>query len=161
SSYALALPALRIALMHDGRAILMLPPADDVRARLAALYGAGLGRQLLDVTAEDAGIRVNGVVGVPEAARSSREHQFFFVNGRPVQHALLSYLVRRSYGTMIPEGRYPFCVLAIEVPPEQVDVNVHPTKREVRFAREGDVSTIVARAVDHALRGLAHRFELL
>jgi DNA mismatch repair protein MutL len=161
SSYALAHPGVRFGLTLDGRTVLNLPATDSLEARLIALYGASIAKQLVPVQSEGGDVELKGVLGVPEAARASREHQYLFVNDRPVQHALLTYIVRRSYGTMIPEGRHPFFVLSLRVTPEQVDVNVHPTKREVRFAREGDVAAAAARAIDEALRTLVHTFELV
>ncbi len=161
TAYALALPELRVSLTHDGRALLDVAPVADVRMRLGALYGPQFAAQALEVRGGHHGIRVEGMIGAPEGARATREHQYLFVNGRPVQNAVLSYLVRRGYGTMMPDGRHPFFVLSLSLPPELVDVNVHPTKREVRFARESDVSSAIVRAVDDALRVLVRPFSVV
>lgn len=161
TAYALALPHLRLALTHDARTLLDVAPAADVRVRLGSLYGQQFAAQALEVRGGHYGIRVEGMIGAPEAARATRDHQYLFVNGRPVQNAVLSYLVRRGYGTMMPDGRHPFFVLSVFVPPELVDVNVHPTKREVRFAREHEVSSAIVRAVDEALRVLVRPFSVV
>ncbi len=161
TAYALALPAMRFQLTHDDRTLLDVAPAADVRVRLGSLYGPQTAQQTLDVRATHNGIRVEGLIGTPEAARATRDHQYLFVNGRPVQNSVLSYLVRRGYGTMLPDGRQPFFLLSLSMPPELVDVNVHPTKREVRFAREHEVSSAVIRAVDEALRVLVRPFSVV
>lgn len=161
TAYALALPDMRFQLTHDDRSLLDVAPAADIRVRLGSLYGPQVAAQALEVRATHNNIRVEGLIGAPDAARATRDHQYLFVNGRPVQNTVLSYLVRRGYGTMMPDGRHPFFVLSVFLPPDLVDVNVHPTKREVRFAREHEVSSAVIRAVDEALRVLVRPFSVV
>ncbi len=161
SAYAMAALNVAFTLTNDGREMLQLAPTDNLRARVGAVYGHAAAEQLLEIHGEGPGLVVRGVLGTPEIARSSREHQYLFVNDRPVQHPLLAYLVRRAFGTMIPDGRHPFFVILLTVAPDMVDVNVHPTKREVRFARDGDVSHAVMRAAERALRALEPRFEVV
>ncbi len=152
--YALAYPLVRFHLLQEGRPALQTAGDGDRRTVLAALYGAEVARQMLEVLYEEDGLRMTGFVSPPAVNRPSRRDIFFFVNGRPVQDATLVSALLRSYHTLLMVGRYPYATLMVELPPEAVDVNVHPTKAEVRF-RSGDrIFTGVQSAVRRAL--LAH-----
>jgi DNA mismatch repair protein MutL len=91
-------------------------------------------------------MRVTALLGLPEHARSTREGQVFLVNGRWVQSPALSQALRHAYGNLLPHGRFPAAVVWLEIPPDRLDVNVHPTKREVRFADDDSVFSLVASA---------------
>jgi DNA mismatch repair protein MutL len=152
--YALAYPQVRFHLLQESRPALQTAGDGNRRTVLAALYGADVARQMLEVLSEEDGLRVTGFISPPAITRPTRRDMFFFVNGRPVQDASLVSALTRGYHTLLMVGRYPLATLMLEMPPEAVDVNVHPTKAEVRF-REGDrVFTGVQSAVRRAL--LAH-----
>ncbi len=147
--YAMAYPALRFTLVHDGREVFRSPGTGQMRDVLVAVYGVGVGSALLEILPEEsATVRVEGFVGPPHLHRADRGEITLFVNGRWVQDARLTYAVIQAYHTLIPSGRYPLAVVIVTLPPEDVDVNVHPAKAEVRF-RDGDG---VFRAVQRAVR---------
>lgn len=106
--------------------------------------GARHAEQLVEAHGERAGVSVYALLGLPEHARSTREGQVFLVNGRWIQNAALSQALRHAYGNLLPGGRFPGAILWVEVPAERLDVNVHPTKREVRFADDDAVFSLVA-----------------
>ena len=101
------------------------------------------------VDATSGPLRLQGLAGSPQAARNRADMQYFFVNGRFVRDTRLTFAVIQAYHTLLPVGRFPFALLFIGMPPEAVDVNVHPTKIEVRFRDEGAVFGAVQRAVRH------------
>jgi len=150
--YALAYPALRFTLAHDGRVVFQSPGNDRLRDVLIAVYGLEVGAAVLEIVPDDqqpvSGIRVTGFVSPPSLHRANRGYITLFVNGRWVQDVRLTYAVIQAYHTLLPSGRYPLAVVMVRLPPEEVDVNVHPAKAEVRF-RDSDA---VFRAVQKAVR---------
>ncbi len=152
--YALAYPKVRFHLHQDGRVGLQTSGNGDRREVLAALYGVDIARQMLEVLAEEDGLSVSGFISPTTLTRTNRREITFFVNGRPVQDAALSAALLKAYHTLLMVGRYPMAVLFLELDPEAVDVNVHPTKAEVRFREPDRIFTGVQRAVRRAL--LAH-----
>ncbi len=152
--YALAYPQVRFRLEHDGRLTLHTDGSGDLHRVLVALYGPQTASRMIPVLHEDRNLQVHGWIGLPELTRSHSREMRFFVNRRPVQDPALLRAVLQGYHTFLMKGRYPLVVLFLELPPQAVDVNVHPTKAEVRF-RDPDA---VFRAVQHAVRKalLAH-----
>jgi DNA mismatch repair protein MutL len=152
--YALAFPNVHFQLRQDDRLALQTSGDGDRRAVLAALYGVDAARQMLEVLAEDDGVHITGFISPVSLTRSNRREILFFVNQRPVQDAALTTALVQAYHTLIMVGRYPMAMLFLELSPEMVDVNVHPTKDEVRFRDASRLFTTVQRAVRRAL--LAH-----
>jgi DNA mismatch repair protein MutL len=152
--YALAYPSVRFQLRQDGRLSLQTSGNGDRREVLAVLYGVEIARQMLEVIAEDDHLKVKGFISPASLTRSNRREIHFFVNRRPVQDATLSSALLKAYHTLLMVGRYPLATLFLELPPEAVDVNVHPTKAEVRFRNPDGIFTGVQSAVRRAL--LAH-----
>ncbi len=146
--YALAYPEVRFRLTQDGKPALQTAGNGKRREVLAALYGPDIARRMLVVEDQAPDMRLTGFISPPDITRGQRRDIIFFVNGRPVQDATLSAAPIKAYHTLLMVGRYPIAVLFLELPPEAVDVNVHPTKAEVRF-RNPDA---VFRAVRHAVR---------
>nr|HID12780.1 DNA mismatch repair endonuclease MutL [Anaerolineae bacterium] len=150
--YAMAYPALRFTLVHDGRVVFQSPGNDRLRDVLVAVYGLEVGAAVLEIIPDDqqpaTSIQVTGFVSPPSLHRANRGYITLFVNGRWVQDVRLTYAIIQAYHTLLPTGRYPLAVVMVHLPPEEVDVNVHPTKAEVRF-RDGDA---VFRAVQKAVR---------
>ncbi len=152
--YALAYPAVHFRLYQDERPALMTSGNGNRREILATLYGVEVARQMLEVLAEEEELSVTGFISPISLTRSNRREITFFVNGRPVQDPALGTALVQAYHTLLMVGRYPLCALFLQIPPGAVDVNVHPTKAEVRF-KDGDlVFRGVQRAVRRAL--LAH-----
>ena len=153
TSYAMAFPEKRFTLQHNQRLLLRTAGTGKLLDVLAAIYGLDIADQMIAVesAANEAGIDVNGYIGAPAVHRATRREMILFVNHRWIQDNSLSYAVREAYRTLIPQGRYPIAILQINMPPENVDVNIHPTKREVRFQQERQVFSVVQRAVRSAL----------
>ena len=148
--YALAYPDLRLTVSHDGRVTFRSPGSGALRDVLIAVYGLEVGAAALEIIADrpSADITVTGFVSPPSIHRAGRGFITLFVNGRWIQDASLTYAIVQAYQTLLPAGRYPLAVVMVHLPPADVDVNVHPTKAEVRF-RDGDA---VFRAVQRAVR---------
>ncbi len=151
--YAMAYPALRFTLAHDDRVVFQSPGNDRLRDVMVAVYGLEVGAAVLEVISDDQhpapSIQVTGFISPPSLHRANRGYITLFVNGRWVRDVRLTYAITQAYHTLLPTGRYPLAVVMVRLPPEEVDVNVHPAKAEVRF-RDGDV---VFRAVQRAVRG--------
>jgi len=152
--YALAYPGVRFQLRQDGRLALQTSGDGDRRAVLAALYGVDAARQMLEVLAEEDNLHIRGFISPVALTRSNRREILFFINHRPVQDVALTTALVQAYHTLLMVGRYPLAMLFLDMPPEAVDVNVHPTKAEVRFREADRLFTSVQRAVRRAL--LAH-----
>lgn len=152
--YALAYPDVRFKLQQENRPALQTSGNGDRREVLAALYGADVARQMLVVVTQDTDLKVNGFISPTSITRSNRREINFFVNGRPVQDTALVAALLKAYHTLLMVGRYPQAILFLELSPELVDVNVHPTKAEVRFRDPERIFNGVQRAIRRAL--LAH-----
>lgn len=157
--YALAYPGIRFRLSHDNRVTFQTTGSGSTADVLLAAYGPEVVRQLIEVlplAAERSGAggrspAVRGFISDPALNYSSRAHIQLFVNGRTIRDTRLTFAVVQAYHTLLPVGRFPMALLFIEVPPEEVDVNVHPTKVEVRFRDEGAIFSAVQRATRGAL----------
>ena len=149
--YALAYPHIRWTLVQDQRQIFKTTGSGNQMEILQELFGAQDSKQLLPITFSDREIRVNGYVSNLSLNRSNRKDITFFVNGRWVQDAALTAAVIKAYNTLLMVGRYPVVVLFIELPAGQVDVNVHPSKAEVRFRDADQVFSALQRAIRRGL----------
>jgi DNA mismatch repair protein MutL len=151
--YALAHPEIAFTLTNNGRETLRVAPAQDLRERAYQVFGAQFLDGLLEVDNRAARsfpsqiARVQGFVSAPRERRTSRDAQFLFVNGRFVRDRLIGRALSEGYRSILPHGVYPAALLFIEVPLEEVDVNVHPAKTEVRFRRAAAVADAVREAV--------------
>src|SRR5437879_1548913 len=156
--YALAHPEINFTLTNNGRETLGVPPARDLRERAYQIFGAQFLDGLLEVnnavsepTETSFSLpqiaRVRGFVSAPRERRTSRDAQFLFVNGRFVRDRLIGRALSEGYRSILPHGVYPVALLFIDVPLEEVDVNVHPAKTEVRFRRAAAVADSVREAV--------------
>lgn len=130
---ALANPRLHAVLRHNDRVVFELPPTDRLLDRLVLFHGGELSEKLIWVESESGGVRVWGYVGHPSLSKPSRKGQYLFLNGRWIQDRSLQHALGEAYRGLMMVGRYPVAYLFLEMPPELVDVNVHPTKAEVRF----------------------------
>ncbi|MFD1514564.1 DNA mismatch repair endonuclease MutL [Halomarina rubra] len=162
TGYALARPAVRFRLSHDGRQVLSTPGSGDATEALLAVFDRDVAGQSTTVeatgeddadgeTVSDDAVRVAGVVCYPSVTRATASHVHVAVNGRPVDDSNLRNAVAAGYGTLLPASRHPVIALRVEVPPDRVDQNVHPAKREVRFTDLDTVTETVERAVREAL----------
>ncbi|MBX3081091.1 MAG: DNA mismatch repair endonuclease MutL [Anaerolineae bacterium] len=155
--YAMAYPQVRFTLAQDGRVTFSTSGNGDLADVLVEALGIETMRDMIEVTPLDPHrpdlppIRVYGYSGLPQLSRNTRSHIILFVNGRHIQDNGLGYAVSQAYHTLMPADRYPVAVLMIELAPEDVDVNVHPTKAEVRFRAPDAVFSAVQRAVRRAV----------
>ena len=149
--YALAYPAIRFK-VTDGKQVTLQTAGDgDRRAILASLYGVDVARQMLEVMASEEGLALTGYISPVSLTRSNRKEITFFINGRWVQEISLNSALLQAYHTLLMVGRYPLAALFLDMTPEDVDVNVHPTKAEVRFRAQDRVFSFVQRSARKAL----------
>ena len=145
--FALAFPGVRFRLIADGRESFTSPGNGAMLDVLAAVYGAEVGQSLLYVNRERDGYAVSGYISPPTVTRANRGQVTFLVNRRWIQSRILMVAIEQSYHGLLQQGRYPIAVLDITVPMKDLDINVHPAKREVRFGREDIVFSVVQQAV--------------
>jgi len=150
--YALAHPEVSFALIDDGRTLFQTPACPRLKDRVMEIFGKAATGNLIEVDEEESGLRLSGLIGAPGHSRSSRHEMLIFVNNRPVESRTLGYALIESYYGHIPKGRYPVAFLFLEMPPSQVDVNVHPAKREIRFRNEASVRGFAVRSILKALK---------
>jgi DNA mismatch repair protein MutL len=152
--YALAYPRVGFTLTQEGREVFRSSGSGDRREILAEIYGLETAREMLRLPqGEPAGLEIEGFISPPHVHRSNRRELIFFVNGRWVQEASLSAAVLQAYHTLLMVGRYPIVALFLTIDPEELDVNVHPAKAEIRFKDSGAVFSVVQRVVRAALIG--------
>ncbi|WHZ24923.1 MAG: DNA mismatch repair protein MutL [Nitrospira sp.] len=147
----LAWPQVHVRLVHNGYEVCNLPAVSSHRDRVLQIYRASFGDRALIVEAERNGLSVKGFIIDPVRARAGRTPQELFVNRRPVKNGTVHHAVIDGYSSFLAKGHSPLFVLFLEVEPHLVDVNVHPTKREVRFVETESVHQLVRSAVRHAL----------
>lgn len=157
-SYALVRRDVHLTYSVDGRDILNLPPAASLEERVAALYGRERAKRMIRVEGRNSLVAIDGFLGAPEDSRARSDQQTFFVNGRLVSNPILRQAVRQSYGNLIPFDRHPFALLAIDIDPTRVDVNVHPTKREIRFSNDRDLFPALVSILKPAVTAHVPRF---
>jgi DNA mismatch repair protein MutL len=150
-SFALILPDVEIHYIDDGRHVLDYLPAGSWRERVAAVLGNNVMGHMVDTRLESGSLKVDGFASLPTHTRGNRFSQFFFVNGRAVRERTLVHAVQDAYRNVIPYKRYPVAVLALTMPPAEVDVNVHPSKLEVRVRDERAVFAAVRQAIKLSL----------
>jgi len=150
--YALAHPEIAFTLTNNGRETLRAAPAADLRERAYQVFGGEFLENLLEVDGDHHQVaRVRGYVSAPRERRTSRDAQYLFINGRFVRDRLVGRALSDGYRSILPNGVYPAALLFLEIPLEEVDVNVHPAKTEVRFRRAAAVADAVREAVRAAL----------
>lgn len=148
---ALAHPEISIKYVNTGKTIISTSGNGDIKAVIYAIYGRDIAENIINVDYEYENIKITGVVGKPEIARSNRSNQLFFVNKRYIKDKILTVASEQAFKNLIPVGKYGFLILNIELEPTKVDVNVHPAKLEVRFQEEQNVFKAVYNSVKNAL----------
>ena len=150
--YALAHPEIAFTLTNNGREVLRAAPAKDLRERSFQVFGAGLLDSLLPVEGgREYVAKVTGFVSAPRERRTTRDSQYFFVNNRFVRDKIIAGGLLEGYRSVLPHGVYPVAFLFLEIPLEEIDVNVHPAKTEVRFRRGEAVKDVIAEAIRQTL----------
>ena len=149
---ALVRPDIALSLTNNGRDALQAPGTGDLLDAIAAVYGPEVAGRLVPLPAlQERGRAVSGFTALPDEHRANRQYLAFLVNGRWVRSPFLAHAVAEAYRAMLPGGRHPVAVIRLDVPPDDVDVNVHPTKAEVRLRNEHLVYGLVQRAIREAL----------
>ncbi|MEZ5814909.1 MAG: DNA mismatch repair endonuclease MutL [Alphaproteobacteria bacterium] len=151
SRLAMANPGIAFRLVHEGKNSLNLPVAADAQERMAAILGREFGSNAFEVEAEREGIILSGLASLPTYTRATTQYQYLFVNGRTVRDKLLHGCIRAAYSDVLHGGRHPVAALFVTLAPDEVDVNVHPAKAEVRFRDPGMVRGLIISALKHAL----------
>ena len=150
---ALANPAVSFRLKHNDRIMLDLRREKGIRERVAALLGRSLLRDLLPVEQQGADdLFLTGLISQPQLTRSATSHIYTFINGRYIRDRVVQHAVMEGYRHLLMKGRYPVVVLFLQIDPAQVDVNVHPTKHEVRFREQSLVHDFIAKSLQQTLR---------
>jgi len=157
SRIALAHPGVRFSVLAGGKRLLDVPGAADPRDRISFILGQDLRDSLIPVKKEKKNMTVSGFVSTPEQTRANARNMFFYVNKRYVRDPVVSHAVMSAYRGLIESKRYPAVMLFVDVAAEEVDVNVHPTKMEIRFRNPGEVHDIVTEAVAEPLAKLSPR----
>ena len=148
---ALTRPDVGFTLTHNGKDVYVLRPAKSLKFRIQDVLGAGVVNDLVDVSANTSVVAINGFVGKPESARKALGNQYLFVNGRYFRSPYLHKAVMRAFENLIPDGTTPTYFLYLEVDPQSVDVNIHPTKTEIKFEDDNVIHQVVFACIKEAL----------
>ena len=147
---ALVNPSVSFTLSSNGNRLMQLPAGGSLQ-RIVGIFGKKLGEQLLPVQVETSLVKISGFVGKPESARKKNSSQFLFVNGRFMRHPRFHYAVMEAFAHLIPEGDQVPYFIFFQVDPANIDVNIHPTKTEIKFENEQEIWSIIVAAVRDAL----------
>ncbi|HQL64167.1 MAG TPA: DNA mismatch repair endonuclease MutL, partial [bacterium] len=147
---ALAHEKVHFTLVHNGRSVMELPAVASRAERIMSIYGRGIMGDLLPVALDTPALSVSGFMSRPTVTRNSAQHIFTFVNDRYIRNRTIQRALMDGYRNILPTGRYPLVFLYLDLDPRTIDINVHPTKQEVKFARENEVFTAVYGAVRQA-----------
>ncbi|HVF30453.1 MAG TPA: DNA mismatch repair endonuclease MutL, partial [Pyrinomonadaceae bacterium] len=150
--YALAHPEIAFTLTSNGREVIRVSPAKDLKERAFQIFGPGLLDSLVPVNGgREFVAKISGFISAPRERRTTRDGQYFFVNQRFVRDKTIAGGLIEGYRSVLPHGVYPVAFLFLDIPPEEIDVNVHPAKTEIRFRRTEAVKDVIADAIREAL----------
>ena len=149
---AISRPRVRFSYLNDGKLVFRALDS-DLKERVATMLGRSIAASLYPVSYLDAGgLKVTGLVAAPECSRSAASHLYTYINGRFIKDKVVQHAILQAYRNFLERGRYPVVAVFIEIPPGEVDVNVHPTKHEVRFREQGRVHDAIQGAVESVLK---------
>jgi DNA mismatch repair protein MutL len=151
---ALSHPDVAMKLSHNGRTLIKTTGNGDIRQVMRAIYGLETARKMIPVEGESLDFRLTGYISLPEVTRASRNYLLTSVNGRFIRNYTLNQAILAGYHTLLPIGRFPICYLHIEMDPILVDVNVHPSKLEVRFSKEKELAEWITSRIRESFRRL-------
>jgi DNA mismatch repair protein MutL len=149
---ALSHPEVAFRLIHNDRKLLQTNGNGDVRQVLASIYGLGIAKQLIPIHTESLDYRISGFASMPEVTRASRNYISTMINGRFIKNYALARAIQEGYHTLLPIGRFPLVLLNIEMDPILVDVNVHPSKMEVRISKEAELNELVTNTIKNVFK---------
>lgn len=139
SRLALGYPEISFRLQHHEYELLFTPGKGDLYETMVAVFGSETAKEMIQVNYQENSFKISGYIGKPSIAKNNRGNEIFFVNRRYFHSRTLSAAVEKAYHTLLPIARYPFVLLFLEIDPQLVDINVHPTKMEVRFSNDSDL----------------------
>ena len=148
---ALAHPTIKFNLIHNNRTLLDVRPCESIIQRIHLLYGREFADNLLEFETENPDFQIHCFIGKPDFTRANRNYQLFFMNRRPIRSKLIGAALNEAVGSMTPKDRYPVAFLFLKLDPEEVDVNVHPAKTEVRFKNERAVYSQVVKTLQNCI----------
>lgn len=151
NTIALAHPDIAFKLIHNGKGVFDLAKVTDLISRISDIFGVATADAMIPIFYGGSEFQINGFVGKPLLSRSTGQHQYIFVNGRPIQHYVLAHRIKAAYHSMLMENKKPVFVMNIKIDPSLIDVNVHPTKLEIRFEDQESILRIVYGCVKTAL----------
>ncbi|RFU71372.1 DNA mismatch repair endonuclease MutL [Peribacillus saganii] len=151
---ALANPGVSLTLIHNGKRLLKTNGSGDVLQVLAAIYGYSMAKKMVPIQEDSLDYRISGYVTLPELTRASRNYISLMVNGRFIKSYPLANAIMEGFHTLLPVGRYPIALISIEMDPILVDVNVHPSKMEVRLSKEAECAQIITSAIKQAFKSV-------
>jgi DNA mismatch repair protein MutL len=149
---ALSHPEVAFRLIHNERKLLQTNGNGDVRQVLASIYGMAIAKQLVPISGESLDYKISGYASMPEVTRASRNYISTMINGRFIKNYPLAKAIQEGYHTLLPIGRFPIVLLNIEMDPLLVDVNVHPSKMEVRISKEAELNELVTQIIKSAFK---------
>lgn len=149
---ALANPDISFRLVHNGRQLLKTAGNGDVRQVLAAIYGINMVKAMIPISGESLDYKISGYISMPEITRASRNYISTMINGRFIKNFALVKAIQEGYHTLLPIGRYPVVLMNIEMDPLLIDVNVHPSKMEVRLSKEQELNELVSSIIKNAFK---------
>lgn len=149
---ALSNPNIRFTLINNGNTILKTDGSGNLLKTISSIYGMDVTRKMLEIKGNDDDYEIIGYISLPEVQRSNRNHMITLVNGRVVRNMDLNRVINDSYHSFKPDNRYPIIVLSIEVDPSLIDVNIHPTKMDIKFSKMDELLTLVERLIKEKLK---------
>ncbi|HFI2432681.1 DNA mismatch repair endonuclease MutL [Streptococcus suis] len=149
---SLAHPEIAFTLVNEGRELMRTAGTGKLRQAISGIYGIASAKKMVEIEAEDLDFHVSGYVSLPELTRANRNYISIFINGRYIKNFLLNRAILEGYGSKLMVGRFPLAVISIEIDPYLADVNVHPTKQEVRISKEKELMTLIREAISQALK---------
>lgn len=149
---SLAHPEIAFALVNEGRELIRTAGTGKLRQAISGIYGIASAKKMVEIEAEDLDFQISGYVSLPELTRANRNYISIFINGRYIKNFLLNRAILEGYGSKLMVGRFPLAVISIEIDPYLADVNVHPTKQEVRISKEKELMALIREAISQALK---------
>ncbi|MCG3215148.1 MAG: DNA mismatch repair endonuclease MutL [Candidatus Heimdallarchaeota archaeon] len=147
---ALAYPSISFSLSHNGKSLITAPKGDLIN-QITSIFGESIAKACIPINKNQDRYNVKGYITKPEFSRKSKDYLYIFVNSRSISNKTISDAVLRGYGTSVPSSRFPIIFLYLDLPKDEVDVNVHPTKKEIRFSNDSKVFTLVESAIRESL----------
>lgn len=149
---ALSHPEVAFRLVHDGNRMLTTPGNGDLKQCIAGIYGVATAKKMREIKNQDLDFKIHGYFSLPEVTRASRNYLSIIINGRYIKNFLLNRAIIEGYGSKLMVGRFPIAIIEIQMDPLLVDVNVHPTKQEVRLSKEKELSQLISSTIQEALK---------